>query len=353
LSVNDPFPTGGARSRSGFRGAAPRADDPALKPPEPAAADDRPRLGISACLLGEKVRYDGGHKLDRYLRDTLGPFVRWVPVCPETECGLPIPRESMRLVGDPASPRLVGVRSGVDHTDRMRPWIRSKLEALAELKLDGFVFKTRSPSSGMRNIRILGASGRTSRKGAGLFAAAFMRRFPHLPVEDEARLKDHDLRGHFIESVFIAHRWRAFEKAGLSVRGLMDFHSDHKLLLMAHSPSLLRSLGSVVASARDRSIADNAGRYRELLAAAMRLSATPNKNTNVLQHAMGYFKKVLTADEKAELLGVIEDYHKGAVPLLVPLTLLNHYVWKYDSQYLKRQVYLRPHPMELMLRNHV
>ena len=311
------------------------------------------RLGISSCLLGNSVRYDGGHKLDRYLRDEMGRFVEWVPVCPEVECGLPIPREAMRLVGDPDFPRLVTNKTAVNHTERMRQWIARRLPELERENLCGFVFKSRSPSSGMQGVKVYTEHGHPGHKGSGLFARAFMERFPHLPVEDEGRLHDPGLRENFIERVFVMHRWMKLNCRKQEVRDLVDFHSDHKYLIMAHSPKHLSQLGKIVASPSGAKPDETFEIYFKVLVEAMKLKSTIKKNTNVLMHMMGYFKKMLTAEEKQEMLEVINQYHRAMIPLIVPVTLFNHYVRKYQTSYLKRQVYLNPHPVELMLRNHV
>lgn len=311
------------------------------------------RLGISACLLGEPVRYDGQHKLDRYLRDTLGRYVEWVPVCPEVECGLPVPREAMRLVGDPERPRLVTQRTGVDHTARMLSWAAERLEALEAEDLCGFVFKSGSPSSGMERVKVYGEKGMPEKVGVGLFARAFMDRFPLLAVEEEGRLHDPLLRENFIERVFTYRRWREACARGMTRGNLVDFHTREKLLLLSHSPKHYQALGRLVAAAKDYEPGELYRRYEELLVEALRLKATPRKNANVLQHALGYFKKDLTAAEKQELLEVIDQYRTEVVPLVVPLTLVVHYVRKYDQSYLKLQTYLNPHPSELQLRNHV
>jgi len=313
--------------------------------------EEKIKLGISSCLLGEPVRYDGGNKLDRFLRDTLGRFVEWVPVCPEVECGLPVPRESMRLVGDPDNPRLITVRSGIDHTKRMTEWAAEKVKELEGRNLCGFVFKTRSPSSGMRGVKIYTTSGMPSRTGRGLFAARFMKHFPLIPVEDEGRLHDMKIRENFIERVFVYHRWRALTAEGPTPGKLVDFHTRHKYLIMAHSPEHLRRLGRLVAEGMIRR--GLYAEYLEVLMEGLKRTATIRKNVNVLQHIMGYFKNILAADEKQEILELISRYHKGYVPLVVPLVLLQHYVRKYDEPYLCDQVYLSPHPVELMLRNHV
>ena len=313
---------------------------------------DKIRLGISSCLLGNPVRYNGQHKLDRFLADQLGQYVEWVPVCPEVECGLPVPRETMRLVGAPEAPRLITTHSGIDHTGKMLNWIQKKLPQLEKENLCGFVFKSRSPSSGMQGVKIYTEQGMPSRQGSGLFAGAFMHRFPLIPVEDDGRMNDAGLRENFIERIFVMHRWKQFLEAGGGAAGLVDFHTRHKLLIMAHSPKDLKPLGNLVARGRraDRNRLHN--EYLECLMSALKLKATVRKNTNVLDHIMGYFKKQLDPDEKKELKEVIAEYHQELVPLIVPVVLLRHYVRKFDEPYLKQQVYLHPHPGELKLRNH-
>jgi len=315
--------------------------------------EEKIRIGVSTCLLGENVRYDGGHQLDRYLRDTLGAYFTYVPVCPEVECGLSIPREAMRLVGDPASPRLVTIRSGEDHTERMRSWAQDRLEALEKEDLCGFIFKAGSPSSGMERVKVYDANGVPAKKGRGLFARAFMERFPRIPVEEDGRLHDLKLRENFIERIFALKRWRDALSRGKGMGNLVDFHTRNKLLCLSHSTRHYREMGKLVAAGKSVSAERLYRDYERLFMEALTLKATPRKNTNVLQHMMGYFKKDLTGDEKQELLEVLDEYRRELVPLIVPVTLLNHYVRKYGKEYLEKQTYLNPHPLALKLRNHV
>ena len=310
------------------------------------------RIGVSACLLGQNVRYDGGHQRDRYITDTLGRWFEWVPVCPEVEYGLPIPREAMRLVGNPETPRLVTIRTRIDHTDGMLSWADKRLEALAAEDLCGFIFKSRSPSSGMAAVKVYPETGMAVKKGVGIFAGAFMRRFPLLPVEEDGRLNDPALRENFIERIFVYRRWRELERRNGGMKELVMFHAEHKLLILSHSPKHLTILGRLVANPDRMKLAALREEYFQNLMEGLRLTATVRKQTNVLEHMAGYFKKKLTPDEKKELGEVIGNYHQGLLPLIVPVTLIAHYVRLYGEPYLQKQIYLHPHPIELMLRNH-
>jgi len=309
------------------------------------------KVGISTCLLGERVRYDGGHKRDPYLTEILGRYFTFVPVCPEVECGMPVPREAMRLEGDPEAPRLVTVRTRQDKTEQMLSFCRDKVRQLAHEELCGFIFKKDSPSSGLHRVKVYKAA-MPARNGRGLFADAVAKAFPLLPVEEEGRLNDPALRENFIESVFTYSRWKTFLKKGPTFGAVVEFHTDHKLLVMAHSPAMYREMGKLVAAGKGMPLSDFFTRYEQLLMTAMAHPATVAKNTNVLQHVMGYFKKELSPAEKSELVDIIRQYHDKLVPLIVPITLLKHYCRKYEQGYLLRQHYLSPHPSELSLRNH-
>lgn len=311
------------------------------------------KVGVSACLLGENVRYDGGHQHDRYITDTLGKFFTFVPVCPEVESGMTIPREAMRLEGDPASPRLMTRVGRIDKTEQLLSFCRTKLLELEQADLCGFIFKKDSPSSGLFRVKVYDNKGMPQKTGSGLFAAAVAKKFPLLPLEEEGRLFDAALRENFIERVFSYRRWKDFLGNTPDIGGLVAFHSRQKLLMMAHSPLHYRQMGTLVAHGREIEKQELLNRYENLLMTGLKMQATAKKNTNVLQHIMGYFKKELSPGEKTELLEVIASYHDQLVPLIVPLTLLRHYVNKYEQSYLKDQVYLSPHPAELMLRNHV
>lgn len=311
------------------------------------------RLGISSCLLGNAVRYDGGHKLDRFLRDTLGAYVEFVPVCPEVECGMPVTRESMRLVGNVEEPRLMTVRSGRDMTDQMTAWALQKNEWLAGQGLCGFIFKSKSPSSGMQGVKVYSEKGMPQQKGVGVFAKAFMKRFPLLPVEDDGRLHDPGLRENFIERIFVMRRWQEVLAGKPALAPLIAFHSRHKYLILSHSPKHYQAMGKLTAGAKREDKDFLFAEYSRLLMEALQFRATKAKHFNVLEKSMGHFKKLISAWEKQELLEMFRRYKEGQIPLIVPITLLNHYIRKYDEPYLKEQYYFHPHPLELKLRNHV
>jgi len=311
------------------------------------------RIGISSCLLGQNVRFDGGHKRDAFLVDTFGRFVEWVPVCPEVELGLGIPREALRLVRNAGEIRMVNTRSGRDITAEMRRWAGERAKALAGENLAGYVLKKDSPSCGMERVRIYGSSGMADRTGRGLFADELMNRFPYLPIEEEGRLSDPRLRDNFVERVFAFVRLRALFSARWTVGSLVRFHTAHKMAMLAHSPEAYSAMGRLVARAKTLDRADLESRYRELFMGTLAKLATTRKHTNVLLHMAGHFKDLLDGDEKRELLASIEDYRLGLVPLVVPLTLVKHHVRRHGVAYLAGQVYLDPHPRELMLRNHV
>lgn len=311
------------------------------------------KLGIAKCLLGENVRYDGSQKLDRYLRDVLGQYVEWVPICPEVECGMTIPREAVRLVGNLESPRLVGRSSGRDWSDTMREWGLERLKRLATEDICGYVFKFGSPSSGMNRVKIYQDGNRVRHDGTGMWARMVMEKFPGLPFEDDGRLHDPALRENFISRVFTLKRWRDSTSDGLSAGTLVEFHTRHKMLIMAHNEKIYREMGKIVAEAGTEPPEFVFPEYFAMLFNALTYKLTVKKHINVLMHAFGYFKKDLNADEKQEMLELLNQFSKELIPLVAPVTLLNHYVRKYGKDYLAKQYYLNPYPAELMLRNHV
>ena len=258
------------------------------------------KIGISSCLLGNEVRWNAGHKHDKYLTRTLGRFVDYVPVCPEVEAGFGVPRESFRLVGDPDAPRLVTFKSKTDHTDRMVNWAEKRVKELEKENLCGFIFKSDSPSSGMIRVKVYNEKGMPHKVGIGIFARAFMDHFPLIPVEDDGRLNDPLIRENFILQIFTMNRWRDNLSGRKSMGKLVDFHTRNKLLILSHSQKHYRLMGKLVATGKQMPIEDLYHQYESLLMEALKLKTTIRKNSNVLQHLMGYFKKELTADEKQE-----------------------------------------------------
>ena len=309
------------------------------------------RIGISRCLLGDEVRYDGGHKRDEFLVDVLGRYVEWVPVCPEVEAGMGTPREAIRLTGDSRAPRLMTVRSGRDVTRVMHSFSKRKVLELEGHELSGYVFKKDSPSCGMERVRVFNQHGMPGRDGVGLFARAFMAHFPLIPVEEEGRLCDPALRENFIERVFSYHRWRTLLQGSVTQKAIVEFHTVHKYALLAHSRTHYETLGRLVAQAQGVRRKELLQRYGELFMDALKIKATTRKHVNVLNHLVGHFKSRLLPGERGELEGTIGDYHKGLVPLVVPLTLVKHHVTTLDISYIRNQIYLNPDPKELMLRN--
>ena len=311
------------------------------------------RVGVSLCLLGEKVRHDGGHKHNRYVTGVLGRWFEFVPVCPEVEVGMGVPRESVRLVGKPGSVRMVRIRSGEDWTDRVTGFA-AKRAARSDLDdICGYIFKKDSPSCGIERVKLYSKDGMPQRKERGLWASAVAKRHPLLPIEDEGRLNDARLRDNFITRVFAYARLRRMFEGHWNRGQLVDFHARHKYLVLAHHPEGYKSLGRLVAAAKRHAPVALRDEYSRLFMEALSYKATAAKNTNVLLHMLGFLKRDLGSFEKQDLLEVIHNYRRGLVPLIVPLTLVKHYIEKHDVPYVRDQVYLNPHPQELMLRNHV
>jgi uncharacterized protein YbgA (DUF1722 family)/uncharacterized protein YbbK (DUF523 family) len=325
----------------------------AATPPAWRSPDLTVRVGISSCLLGEEVRYDGGHQRDPYVTGVLARHFSWVPVCPEMELGLGVPREAVRLSGEAGAPRMRGVTSGADHTERMNDFARRRVEELARRGLSGYILKRASPSCGMERVKVYGESGVASRTGVGLFARVLVNALPLLPVEEEGRLNDARLRDNFITRVFAYRRLAALRESAPRPADVIAFHTAHKYLLLAHSPAAYARLGRLVAEVARPPREAWLDRYADGFMRALRVLATPRKHVNAMQHITGFFKDRLAGGEKRELLGVIGDYADGLVPLVVPITLINHHVARFDVAYVRDQIYLRPHPKELMLRNHV
>ena len=316
----------------------------------------KPRIGVSACLLGAPLRYDGGHLRNAFLTQTLGPHVEWTSVCPESEMGMGTPREPVRLVDEGDGPlRMRGARSDTDHTAAIRSWSAHRIEELAGLRLHGYVLTKDSPSCGLFRVKVYpGAGGPAARSGRGLFAEALTERFPLLPVEEQGRLNDRRLRENFIERVFVYQRWTALLDGARTLSALVAFHTAHKLMLMAHAPALYREAGRVVARAGSGPWDNTTDEYGRVLMRALERLTTVRKHTNALQHAAGFLKGLLDRDGREELTDAIERYRAGKALLVAPLTLLRHHVRKAGGpDWLTAQTYLYPYPDELMQENGV
>jgi uncharacterized protein YbgA (DUF1722 family)/uncharacterized protein YbbK (DUF523 family) len=311
------------------------------------------RIGISSCLLGQEVRFDGGHKRDRWLTDVLAPYVEWVPVCPELELGMGVPREPVQLVRAQGEVRMLGTRSRRDWSDAMRAFAERRVRALADAGLCGYVLKKDSPSCGMERVKVRDGRGLARRDGRGLFAAALLAAHTELPIEEEGRLEDAALRESWIERVFAYRRLRSLFAARFSLGRLVAFHTAHKLQLLAHSEDGYRALGRLVAGAKRTERAELRRRYEAGFMRTLAARATRRRHVNVLQHCLGHFRERLDAGTRSALTAEITDYRRGLVPLVVPVTMIRHYAERLGVAYLAGQVYLEPHPRELMLRNHV
>jgi uncharacterized protein YbgA (DUF1722 family)/uncharacterized protein YbbK (DUF523 family) len=311
------------------------------------------RVGISSCLLGQNVRFDGGHKLDTLITESLGRYFEWIPICPEMEIGLGTPRESLRLVASAEGSRLVAAKSGADHTEVMTTWAARRFDELAPLQLHGYILKRDSPSCGMERVRVYGGSGTAQRTGSGIYAGLLLCRFGMLPVEEEGRLRDMSIRENFVERIFAHQRWQEFREGKPRTRELVDFHTRHKLTLSSHSDEHYRKLGRLVAAAGKQKRDGVLDEYGRIFMEALRVRATPRKHANVLFHILGFLKKELDSGDKAELVASIDNYRKGFLPLVVPVILLLHHLRRHPVPWILAQTYLNPYPAELMLRNHV
>lgn len=311
---------------------------------------DKIPIGISSCLLGDEVRFDGGHKQDNYILGTLSNYFVFHAVCPEVGIGLPVPRPPIRLVQMMTGVHVVGVKNPeVDVTRALHNYGRTKAQEMTDIS--GFIFKRASPSCGMERVKVYDSDGRTVDVSAGAFAEEIMKGQPLLPTEEEGRLGDPGLRENFIMRVFVYHRWREMMADGPSAQKLIEFHSDHKYLIMAHNQNSYKEMGQMLANAGNEEAEDLAQRYVEQLMSALGKPAPRAQHVNVLQHLLGYLKEQIDAADKAEMVEVIEQYRQGIVPLIVPITLLKHHFRRNPHEYIERQVYLSPHPHELMLRN--
>lgn len=311
------------------------------------------KVGVSSCLLGNEVRYNGGHARDRYVVNTLSEHFTFVKVCPEEEIGMGTPRPTVRLEGHRDDPRMIEPVSGKNWTGPMNRYATKRAREMGEDDLSGFIFKSKSPSCGVFRVKVYNEKGMMGDPGAGLFARQMMNRYPLLPIEEEGRLHDAGLRENFLERVFAYHRLKTLFTGRWKRGELIDFHSREKYLLMAHSPANLKKLGQLAARVKDHGPAEFRDLYMEGFMGILEQKATVKKHVNTLQHLAGYLREHLGAEERKRVLASIEDYRQELVPLVVPMTLVKHYIELHDVDYVGYQTYLNPHPRELKLRNHV
>ena len=302
----------------------------------------RIKVGVSSCLLGENVRWDGDHKRDETVKNLLGKIFEWVPTCPEVEIGMGIPRETVQLTGSSKSPRLVGTESATDWTQRMNRYANKRSRELAKMDVCGYIFKSRSPSCGIARIKVTGNNGKATSRRHGLFSESFMQQCTLVPVEDEDRLHDARIRENFITRVFAYRRLALLLKGRLSRKALMEFHTAHKYLLMAHSRKHEAALGKLVANAKRHSPSELKRHYAEGFMQALTFKSTVKKNAVVLNHMLGFFKKLLSEMEKQGVIKIIEDYRRGSTPLTKPITLIKLHVRKHKVVCLADQIYLTP-----------
>jgi len=308
------------------------------------------QIGISSCLLGMNVRFDGGHKKDRFICQTLGDYFEFIAVCPEVEVGLGVPRPTIRLIGDSKNPQVVGVKDpSIDITDKLKKYSEKRVKQFKTLS--AYILKSKSPSCGMERVRVYQAKGIPSKMGVGVFAKALMQAYPQLPVEEEGRLNDPRLRENFIERIFIYRRWQELMDSGLTKQKLVAFHSQIKYTLMAHNVKVYQELGQMVANLANKNLKSLATEYVVILMQTLKRVASNKRHSNVLQHCLGYLKNSISKEDKQELMDAIDQYRLGFVPLIVPITLLKHHFRRFPNDYMSKQSYLNPYPREFMLRN--
>lgn len=308
------------------------------------------KVGISSCVLGTQVRFDGGHKQSRFVVNELMPHFEFVSVCPEVGMGMPVPRPTIRLVSNQERIALVETKNpDREYTQGMLDYSEQKVDELLAQDLCGYIVCAKSPTCGMEKVKVYKNHG-AEKEGVGLYTQVLMRKMPWLPVEEDGRLNDPVLKENFITRIYCLHDFNTNVLNNLSRKSVVEFHSRYKLTLMAHHPASYLALGRLVANIADYELKQFAVEYRQGLMSALAHRASRKNNTNVLMHLQGYFKKVLDKEQKKELAQVIDDYRTGVLPLLAPLTLIRHYLNTHPDGYLENQKYLKPYPQELKLR---
>ena len=296
------------------------------------------KIGVSSCLLGNEVRYDGRHKQMRYITDILSNYFTLIPVCPEIEIGMTVPREAVWLVGNPASPEMIGINSGKNWTKKITNYSKKKIKEPDYKDLSGFILKSKSPSCGMERVEVYISSNNIKKSGVGLFAKELMKKFPFLPVVEEKRLNNLQLRENFIVRVFSYIRLQELFKNYFSKNKVIEFHLNHKYLMLAHSPKHFTLLEKLVAKIKNMKPSDFKNEYERLFMEGLKYQATIKKNSVVLYRIINLIKKQITTSEKEYILKTIDNYQNGVTPLIMPITLLKYYVEKHDIQNLKNQL---------------
>jgi uncharacterized protein YbgA (DUF1722 family)/uncharacterized protein YbbK (DUF523 family) len=309
-------------------------------------------IGISACLLGQQVRFDGGHKKDKYINGTLSRYFNFIACCPEVAIGMGTPRPTIHLEGDVDNPRVVGVHDkALDVTDKLKNYSKQQCQQLPQLC--GYILKSKSPSCGMERVRVYISKNKVLSNGTGVFANELKKQHPYLPTEEEGRLHDPILRENFITRVYTLHRWHSLMQDDITAKKIIEFHTQHKLLLLSHNPKQHKVLGAMVANIDKKNIIDFAQQYIAELLSALRYKSTPTKHMNAMLHGVGYIKKQLSAHDKKEFINLLENYKNREVPLIVPMTMLKHFFSHYQNDYIANQVYFEPYPSSLSLRNQI
>ncbi|NVK21765.1 MAG: DUF1722 domain-containing protein [Kangiellaceae bacterium] len=310
-------------------------------------------IAISSCLVGKKVRYDGGHKRSKYCLDVMNDWFNYIPICPEMSVGMPTPRPPIHLVESNKQIRVKMVNDhSIDVTDDLVSFARKTLSDIRTIS--GYIVIRNSPSCGMERVKVYHENGNPSNISAsGAYIGEIMKQRPELPVEEEGRLSDPKLRENFINRVFAYNEWQDMVLNKPSLKSLVAFHSRYKYLIMAHSYQAYKELGRLVANDGSKHIHTIISEYEQLLMQALRTVASSKSHTNVLYHILGYLKRDISSEAKQELIKIIEQYRKGVVTLIVPVTLINHYINQFGSNYISNQAYLNPHPIELGLRNYL
>ncbi|MDC0611934.1 2-thiouracil desulfurase family protein [Vibrio sp.] len=307
-------------------------------------------VGVSSCVLGENVRFDGGHKRNQFVCGQLDTHFHFVPICPEVGMGMPVPRPTIRLTRIDGDIRLIETKNQeADHTERMVSYSKEKVRDIAGLGLCGYIVCAKSPTCGMEKVKVY-KENMAEKDGVGLYTKELMASYPWLPIEEDGRLNDPVLRENFISRVYALDDFRRNVEREPSAKKVIEFHSRYKLTLMAHHPASYKEIGKLVAAISNFEIEDFVAKYREKFMDALTFRASRKNNTNTLMHIQGYFKRSLTKEQKAELATLIHDYRLGELPLLAPITLIKHYLSMYPDTYLEKQKFLEPHPQELRLR---